>query len=199
LGLAVVIWALSLLSSGEPITWAQARPFTVTVSMLTLICIAFDKWLWRWKLFRGWLVELADIQGSWKATLVSDWTNPATGNRVAPIECLMVIRQSYSTLSARLYTRESSSYLVASKLIRQNDGVFQLFGVYQNNPKIELRGERSEIHFGALMLEANGDPISSLSGHYWTDRGTRGSITLSARTIELFPDYDSASKALSLS
>ena len=58
----------------------------------------------------------------------------------------MVIRQRFSTLSAKIFTREFNFFLIAHSLLRQNDGVFQLSGAYQNTPNVMLRGERSESH-----------------------------------------------------
>ena len=82
----------------------------------------------------------------------------------------MAVRQSLTTLSMRLMTAESSSRLIAYKMVEENDGVFLVTGVYTNTPKLELRGDRSEIHYGALLLQVLGDPPISLEGHYWTDR-----------------------------
>lgn len=196
--LAVVAWGVSLWIMGLPITWEYSKPFTFTVSVLSLASLAFEKWLWKWRLFKGWFVNCPNLQGSWKVLLKSDWVNPETKEKVAPIECLMTIRQTYSKFSARLFTRESSSYLVAHKLEQQNDGVFQLFGTYQNTPDITLRGKRSEIHYGALVLEVRGDPPTSLAGHYWTDRGTKGSLELIDRIDEILSGYQEGVERLDL-
>jgi hypothetical protein len=75
-------------------------------------------------IFKGWLVNQPNLQGTWKVLLKSDWVNPETKQQVASIECIMTIRQTYSRFSARLFTRESSSYLVAHKIEQQNDGIF---------------------------------------------------------------------------
>jgi hypothetical protein len=192
--LAVAVWTSTLAVFGYRVEWYFLKPFTVTVSVVTIVCLVFDRWLWRWRLFKGWLVTNPDLQGTWKAVLQSDWIDSGTAQGIAPIECAITIRQSFSSLSFRLFTSESSSYLVAHKLVRQNDGVFQLFGTYQNTPDIELRGVRSEIHYGALMLEVRGDPPAELTGHYWTDRGTTGSITLSQKIAQVLSSYDEAAR-----
>lgn len=189
IALAVIVWASSLWLMGLPVSWEYSKPFTLTVSALSLACVLFDKWLWKTFLFRGWVVNQPNLHGTWKALLKSDWVDPQTKERVAPIQCIMTIRQTYSRFSARLFTRESSSYLVAHKIERQNDGVFQLFGTYQNTPDIALRGSRSEIHYGALVLEVRGEPPKSLVGHYWTDRGTRGSLELTERIPDILASY----------
>ena len=187
--LAVVTWAIALWVLGLPFTWEYSKPFAITVSILSGACFVFDKWLWKWPIFNNWLVSQPNLHGTWKVLLKSDWINPETKQQVAPIECIMTIRQTYSRFSARLFTRESSSYLVAHKIEQQNDGIFQLLGTYQNTPDITLRGKRSEIHYGALVLEVRGDPPKSLVGHYWTDRGTKGSLELTDRIPEILAGY----------
>jgi hypothetical protein len=194
-GIAVAVWAGSLFIQGEAISWKDAQPFTITVSAISAACFIFDRWAWRWRIFRGWLVEQPDLQGTWRVLLKSSWKNPETKEGIPPINCVMTIRQTNSKFSARLFTRESSSYLVAHKLEKQNDGVFQLFGTYHNTPDISLRGKRSEIHYGALVLEVRGDPPSSLSGHYWTDRNTNGSLELSDRIDTLIDSYKNGATA----
>ena len=198
LALAVVTWAIALWILGLPLTWEDSKPFTLTVSVLTGSAYAFDRWLWKWPVFKGWLVNRPDLQGTWKVLLKSSWTDPETKAQVAPIDCMMTIRQTYSRFSARMFTRESSSFLVAHKIEQQNDGIFQLFGTYQNTPDIALRGKRSEIHYGALLLEIQGDPPKSLAGHYWTDRGTKGSLELRDRIPEVLTNYQEGISRLGL-
>lgn len=186
---AAGVWAASLAVLGLPITWEYSKPFTITVAALSAACFAYDRWIWKWPLVRPWFSHVPDLNGTWKVTLQSDWINPQTGQGIGPIECIMTIRQTYSQLSARLFTAESSSYAVSQKIVRQNDGVYQLFATYRNMPDIALRGKRSEIHFGAFVLEVRGEPPVSLVGHYWTDRGTKGSLTLTDRIPKLLTTY----------
>lgn len=195
---AMAVWAASLGVLGLPITWEYSKPFTITVAALSVGCFAFDRWIWKWPLIRQWFSQRPDLNGTWKATLQSDWVNPETKQGIGPIECIMTIRQTYSQLSARLFTAESSSYAVSQKIVRQNDGVYQLFATYQNAPDIMLRGKRSEIHFGAFVLELRGEPAVSLVGHYWTDRGTKGSLTLSDRISKILTSYQEGVEQFSL-
>lgn len=195
---AVLIWGLSLAVLGLPLTWEYSKPFTITASALSLGCFAFDRWIWKWLYVRRWFSQTPDLNGTWKVTLQSDWINPETKQGIGPIECIMTIRQTYSKLSARLFTAESSSYAVSQKIVRQNDGVFQFFATYQNTPDISLRGKRSEIHLGAFVLELRGEPTESLVGHYWTDRGTKGKMVLSNRIAEILNGYEDGVEKFSL-
>lgn len=198
LGAALVVWAATLYVLGTKLTPDFLKPFFGTVAILTGLCFAFDRWLWHWNIFKRWLVKQPYIAGTWKVVLISNWVDPKTGQKIPPIICLMVIRQTYSMLSLRLFTKESSSASVAHKFMPQDDGIFRLFAGYQNTPRIELRGARSEIHFGSLLLDIHGDPVTRLYGHYWTDRGTKGSLELTERTDTLFESYDAAQEHFQL-
>lgn len=198
IGLAFAVWVAALFARGVEITWEHAWPFTITVSVVSLIALTFERVLWKWPIFRGWLVRRPHVQGTWRVHLQSNWIDPHTGEQAVPIDCVMTIRQTFSTLSLRLYTEESSSFLLAGKLIEQDDGVFQIAGVYQNNPSVHLRGQRSEIHHGALLLEIMGDPPKSLRGHYWTDRATKGSLDLTERRTQLVSTYEDGARIYKL-
>lgn len=187
LGIAVAVWGASLLVLGLPLSWDYAAPFALTVSVLTAASVLFDKYLWRLSIFRGWLVRQPDIQGSWRARLGDG----------SSVDGVMVIRQTFSRVSARLYTKESNSRLIAHSLTPQDDDhLHQLVGVYQNVPDVTLRGVRSEIHYGTFLVEVRGDPPTSLTGHYWTDRQTRGVLELTDRTKELLSSYEAPGNGL---
>ena len=109
--LAAAAWAGSLWLLGLPINWEYSKPFATTISVLSAIFLVFDKWAWKWPVFKEWLVNQPNLHGTWKVLLKSDWVDPATGQTVPPIECIMTIRQTYSRFSARLFTKESSSYV----------------------------------------------------------------------------------------
>lgn len=91
-------------------------------------------------------------------------------------------------------TAESTSELVAERILVAADGVSQTVGVYVNQPKLSVR-ERSAIHYGALLLDVHGDPPTSLEGSYWTDRDSRGTMHLTDRRRKVFSSYEEAARA----
>jgi hypothetical protein len=105
----------------------------------------------------------------------------------------MAVRQTFSVLSMRLMTKGASSELVAERIVQAEDGVFRIFGVYTNNPRIAVR-HRSEIHFGALLLDVQGEPPNSLEGNYWTDRSARGSLSFTRHNMKVLGSCDAAHK-----
>jgi hypothetical protein len=192
IGIAFVIWGLLLWINGTPLTWDHFKPFSVVVAAMVAIGVAFDKWVWRWPILRGWLVKRPDIRGTWLVALKGDWENPETKEKIHTITCYMVVRQTLSTLSMRLMTQQSSSALITGKIFTEDDGYYRVATIYRNEPKLEIRGVRSEIHYGAFVLDIHGTPPNSLSGNYWTDRKTTGRINLSNRKKQLFSTFEEA-------
>lgn len=195
------------LTMGFALLWLWVRGEQPTMSSVTAILgttitvvygavLLFAFYVWPWRFFRGWLVKRPDLRGSWKATLHSDWEDPDTGQRVPPIEAYMVVRQTLTTLSMRLFTEKSRSVLIAHAIETEPDGLFGLSAVYRNSPKIEYQGMHSAIHHGALLIEVHEVKPESLEGHYWTDRGTRGTIELERKSPAHFGSFEDAQRAL---
>ena len=78
---------------------------------------------------------------------------------------------------------------------------YQIAGVYTNRPHTHLRGDRSEMHFGGLLLETHGPPNrpEALTGEYWTDRKTKGQMTFGERTPKVFTRFADADRAFGAS
>lgn len=194
IGLTILVWLLVLWAQGMPVLSLNfIKPFSAVVGLIMLLVTLFNKFLWSWSIFKGWYVKRPDLRGSWKVELKSNWTNPDNGNGIESIYGYVVIRQTLTSLSLRLMTSESKSILVAYNIEPQEDeGLYKLIGVYRNEPKIELQGLRSEIHYGSISLEIHGSPVYELEGHYWTDRGTKGSMKLSNKVPKLFNTFEQA-------
>ena len=195
LGAAIVIWAIALTVRGIPITADLLIPYGIAVSALTLLCVGFNHWCWRFGLFKGWLVQRPWIHGTWRVTLQSSWINPQTAEGIPPINGYMTIHQTFSSLTVRLFTQESSSASISAWILRSEDCLFRVVATYQNEPSAGLRGVRSEIHYGTLLLHVHSEPPRTLTGHYWTDRKTNGTLELSDRKDRLVSSFADA-KAL---
>nr|WP_100546850.1 MULTISPECIES: hypothetical protein [unclassified Pseudomonas] len=194
IALTISVWLLALWLQGMPVlSWDFVKPFSTVVGCITLFVMIFNKYMWSWKIFRGWYVKRPDLRGTWRVELQSNWQDPETGEIIPPTYGYAVIRQSMTFLSLRLLTKESKSILVAHSIEQQEDDeLFKLVGVYRNEPRIELQGVKSEIHHGSFSLEIHGLPAEELEGHYWTDRATRGGMKLSRRVSKLYSTYDQA-------
>jgi hypothetical protein len=193
--LAAILWGGLLLLEGVPVTVSWIRPISAVTAILLGLLGAFDLFLWRLRLLQGWFVKKPVLRGTWAATLVSNWVNPQTGEKVAPIPAYVVIRQTFSFLSLRLFTKESRSEVLGAEVIRAQDGAYCIVGVYRNEPRLEVR-HRSPIHHGAIYLHVVGSPVIRLEGHYWTDRDTNGSMELTQRNKKLADDFQTAQELM---
>lgn len=161
---------------GIQLTWTHLTPFGAVLTVVTLLGTLFERVLWSlWPITL--FAKIPDLHGVWTLTLKSTYVDPATGKQKEPINGTATIRQTYSTLSIRTVTPSQTSFLIAHHIIRHADNVYEVTGVYQSDPEIELRGEESEIHYGAFRYRLD-EAATTLTGHYWTDRNTRGRVSL---------------------
>jgi hypothetical protein len=195
IGLTILVWLVALWVQGMSVLSADfLKPFGLVVGAISAVVTVFNKYLWAKPWLRGWYVKRPDLRGTWEVELLSSWVNPETGQSIPPIKAYAVIRQSLTSLSFRLMTKESRSVLIAHSIEPQEDDeLYKLVGVYRNEPKIELQGVRSEMHHGSFALEIHGTPVYELQGHYWTDRGTKGSMRLFKNDKKCYDTYEQAS------
>jgi hypothetical protein len=135
---ASLIWAALLYREGVPVSSDWIRLFGSVTAGVGFFYSVFDIWAWRlWGINR--VVPMPDLNGTWRVTLRSEWKDPETGETPGPITAYMVVRQTYSTLSMRLMTAESESYLLAGSVTRSTDSLCVVAGLYQNTPQQSLR------------------------------------------------------------
>jgi len=135
-----------------------------------VIWLLFSKWAWKWHIWRGWLVPFPDLNGTWKGVIRSNWINPATGQRIADIPALLVVKQSFKRITCRLMTAESTSESFAESFeLEPDSGAKLLVYSYRNEPKPSVK-ERSEPHEGTAKLRVGGQKKPRLEGKYWNDR-----------------------------
>ena len=154
--------------------------------------------MWRWSWLHGWFVKRPDLRGTWRVELQSDWIDPVTNVGVPIIICYMGVAQTLSTLQMHLMTPESESWFIAERITPSRSKVgYRVAGVYTNEPKTHLRGKRSEIHLGGLLLETHGpaNRPNTLTGEYWTDRKTKGQMTFTERLPDVLTRFEDAKRA----
>ena len=192
LAIAAVLWGTLLMLSGTSVSFEFFKPFSTVIGALVLILTLFDKWLWRLPILHPWFVATPDLQGTWKGTIASTWIDPKTNNTLPPIEAYLVIKQTFSSIHLRMFTKESESESVAGEIVRERDGCLNIAGVYRNTPKLLLRQE-SPIHHGGKLLHVRGEPPDTLEGQYWTDRNTKGEMKFTAQEKAMYHNFESAS------
>lgn len=190
-----IIWAGLLLIGGAALPPDFFRPLSKVVAAAVLLVFIFDRWLWRWHRLHGWLVKRPNLHGTWIVKLTSSWVDGESGERLAPIAGYLVVRQTFSRVSMRLFTEKSMSRLRGAEIAADADGLYEVAAVYLNDPKFGLR-VGNPAHNGAFILAVRGTPATVMEGHYWTDRDTHGEMRATGRVPKVFESFGDACNAL---
>jgi hypothetical protein len=193
-GLLAALWFILLLLQGVNPGLAFFKPLSSVVGATGILLVVFDRWLWRVRILHPWFVGVPVINGTWRGEIVTTWVDTKTGSPPPPIETYIVIRQTLSRVQMNLVTKESQSDLLAGSIVKDGKGVYRLTGIYLNTPKAQVR-HRSEIHYGGVVLQIQGDPPQALEGGYWTDRLSRGDLKFTRRVSRLCCGFDDAARA----
>ncbi len=176
--LVAAIWLAMLQFKGVPlgINLEALKLIPEAAGYASFISAIFAKWLWHFRIFKGWLVLIPNLSGTWKGEIRSSWIDPTTGATKGPIESFVVIRQTLFRLSCVLMTKESTSYSRAVSLMADSiHGNITLDYTYSNSPRVSVQ-HRSNAHEGACSLDFKSTPKKRLVGKYWTERGTKGEM-----------------------
>lgn len=175
------LWVLILLITNTPLTIdaTAIKKLPEVVTAYVVLSFIFTTWLWKWRIFKGWLIPYPNLNGTWRGELKSTWINPETNEGVPPIPVLIVIKQSFEHISCVMFTAESESFSTTAQINEDDDsGILRLSYNYSNTSKATIR-HRSEIHNGAAILKVVTVPKPVLEGEYWTGRKTTGEISVS--------------------
>lgn len=157
----------------------KTLPTVVTIDLI--LWFAFSKWVWRWRVFHDWLVPFPDLSGTWQGHIQTKWENPETGEVPGPIPVILSVRQSFGRISCVMRTMEMASHSFSEDFrIEKDNQIKQLAYIYTSKPKHALN-DRSIPHEGTIVFDIIGDPVTKLSGQYWTSRKSIGEITLKFR------------------
>lgn len=149
------------------------KPMSGVVLVVSVALGGFDRWLWRWKLVERYH-SVPNLNGTWRGELRSSWTDPQTGHPTPAIPIVLVIRQTYSAISVRAFTTESSSVTVAANVELEAEATHLVTYVFRNEPRLLVQ-DRSRTAYGGARLQLAGAK-DRLEGSYWTDRGPHGEL-----------------------
>ncbi|WP_370398556.1 hypothetical protein [Tenacibaculum dicentrarchi] len=146
------------------------------VTIITLIIGIFVKYLWKYKIFKSWLVPFPNLNGTWKGYIHTTWIDPKTNQRPSPIPVILTIEQSFSHISCVMRTSEMSSVSIVSDFhLDKENQIKKLYYSYDSNP-LQTVKERSPQHCGTMAFNIVENSKFSLNGEYWTGRKTTGEI-----------------------
>ena len=196
-GIVVLVFAIGIWSTGDTFKPGWLRFLSAAVLVATIALGVWDRWLWSLPLVQRIPRVPRDVRGTWRGTLTSFWTDPATAERPDPKIVFLAIRQSASQLTAVLFTDESSSRSSLASLSDDGTGV-SLAYMYLNRPDSRFE-HRSRMHNGSVFLEITGRPASRIRGRYWTDRDSRGELDFDQRKSRTVDDFREATMLFAVS
>lgn len=197
-----VIWALTIVGAAvyvvfllweldgqELTTQTLLSPLPRVVAVVVFAWFLFERFVWRIPLLHPWLVPVPDLNGTWGGTLKSNFAGSH-----AQIEAFLVVRQTLTTLRASLFTSSSVSTIISGRIVPTPEGSQLLVSVYSASARL-LEQPTNRAHRGAMVLSAHTSPARSLSGDYWTDRGTAGELEFKSHSPRQAQHFEDA-KAL---
>lgn len=145
---------------------------SISITTCSVASFLFCKYLWKWRIFKGWFVQIPNLNGAWSGSLTSSWEDCRT------IDVSLDIKQSLLDISCVLNTGESKSESISCNFIIDNvNQKNQLSYIYLNIPRLTYR-DKSPMHYGSVILDIESN---TLTGNYWTDRKTTGCLKLSKK------------------
>jgi hypothetical protein len=191
IGFAAVVWlglALTHAISAGP---AAILDLANLIPMLILVGIVFERWVWRWTPLHPHLVGTPVVRGTWRGELRSMWVNRETGQVPPPKTAYLAIDQSLFTVTVRMLTDESESDQLVGSISKLPNGKWTIAYAYHNTPDLPLR-DRSRPHSGGAVLTVLGEPPDRINGEYWTDRDSKGTYAMDARSRAIAQSFAQA-------
>ena len=167
-----------------------------SITAVSLVLWAFNFGLWRF--MPRFLAPKPDLNGTWKVEIRP---TPSSGTPLSPITGFMFVKQSYSSLSMRLETEDTTSELEAEQITISKSNHYQLWAVYYCQSRIPGKIPH---HYGAMMMiyQKSRDGVK-LDGHFWIDGELKdamgrhlddGLLRLSTRRRKRYASFDDARK-----
>lgn len=142
------------------------------ISATAIIAVIFVSWAWKWRVFRGWLVPIPNLNGKWEGKIYYKEEGKDKSRKVS-----VDIRQTFLSIVVHFCSKESKSLSFCGAFsIDRKRGLKQLIYSYQNDPKAIIRG-KSPLHYGTTKLDISADNLE-MEGEYWTSRASLGTIHL---------------------
>lgn len=188
--LSVLVYFILLeIKNIEPTILEVIKLTPQVVSFDLLVVSIFSSYLWKWRIFKGWLVPFPNLGGTWKGYIHSTWIDPITQSRPAPIPAILTIKQSFLKISCVMRTGEMiSRSCIADFILDKDNQLCKLCYTYDSNP-LQTVKDRSAQHCGTMLFDISGKNQKRIEGEYWTGRKTTGNVAMDFWKKELLDAY----------
>jgi hypothetical protein len=185
IGLAALVSAIVVLATGGTVDINLAKAVATASTVVILLLLAFDKWLWRWPGIRR-LHGRPVVHGTWKTELKTSYED----RKDEVIACYLVIDQTYSRIWARMLFDRSRSSSMSGDLVRES-GRCVLYYVFRSD-KQALEPATNPPSRGAADLTVAIEPSPHLEGDYWMEVGTKGRVRTTGYTRTIYETFAGA-------
>lgn len=177
--------------TGDSIDKEGYRWILGITSVVALIMVVFNKWLWKWPGIRR-IIELNKmppiIHGTWKGEI--KFAKDANGSP-GILEVYLVATQTLSDVHIRTFVSTSDSYSLTAEITKNDHGARQLiYGYRTNTPHGKRDTNRSTD--GMAVLNVIGVPVNEIYGSYFTDRHGSGEIKLQLHSNKIAESFSDA-------
>ncbi len=146
-----------------------------------------------WKMpFMNWLIDLPNLNGRYKGTAESSFKDAQGVSTL--LDCVYEIKQNASTISINAFFRvkgtntdSSSGEMRSGEIIKQANGSYKIYFVYENNAN--FLDTKSESHQGVSVLVYFPD-TKALQGEYFNSRPNKGNIKVNFIQEKLLYRFD---------
>ncbi len=190
IALAAIVSAVMVLVTGGSgaVSLNTAKIVISASSIVTILLLAFDRFLWRWPGVRR-LHKRPVLRGTWKTELRTTYEE----RKDEVIDCFLVIDQTFSRICARMLFDRSRSNSMSGDIVREN-GRCVLYYIFRSD-KNALAPDTNPPARGAADLTIASTPMTHLEGDYWMERGTKGTLRTVGFSTALFDTFAAAAQA----
>lgn len=188
---SVLIFVLSFVT-GQSIDDNLFRWLSGVTSVVILVWVAYDKWLWRVWVFKyaAWFLRIPILHGTWKGKL--KYKRDENGNS-GEADIYVAINQTFTSVSVRSFFKKPSASKSMTAKIEEEPDRKKLVYMYKSEAPYGKR-DANRPHDGAVVFDIVGNPVKKLLGSYFTDRKGAGTVTLDEYSSVLTENFDDAEK-----
>lgn len=165
-GIAIIVF-VALKWLFKEIEFLDALSYTITIT--SFVVALYVTVIWKINPFEN----VPKLRKEYRGELISTYDNKKRDIKI-------LVKQNLFETKIIFESEESSSKSITANFYDEYGTKMLSFG-YINNPKAIYK-DRSPIHYGMCILEIKDK--EHLEGQYFTDRCTRGDITLQSQRLE---------------
>ncbi len=154
------------------------------ISLTLMFWTLYFKAGWRWPYLRKIMFK-PDLNGTWIGRFSSDWKD-TDGNAREPAKFVLVVRQTWFSLSIQAFTELQTTSSKVEKFIYDKNIGLKLLAYMFNE---EDKDFENSIRKGAAQLSLSEfADRKRLSGHFWTYAGTKGTLEVKLMDSKMVVD-----------